>query len=266
MQVEEARALVYNLLNSEPARYETCLSRSTNYNSSSRLRIHSSFSIRFATGLITQIVAGHKIESDDDPYLRIAKAGLESMSRAGGAPGGSAVDFFPFREWIHLILPLLLSLASRLEVQYFPRWFPGTHYAAVADRWRPTVRELYEHSVRSVREKWASSRPNSYLGIDHSADVSQESGEAAPSFILSQLEEMETWDSVTGEDEEDLKGSAASMFAAGESTVSLCFPIYMQVQTQPTMYIRSEDLERAIRFHARDGAPSRMPGQGARGT
>lgn len=173
MQVEEARALVYNLLNSEPARYETCLSRSANYNSSSRLRIHSSFSIRFATGLITQIVAGHKIESDDDPYLRIAKAGLESMSRAGGAPGGSAVDFFPFREWIHLTLPLLLSLASRLEVQYFPRWFPGTHYVAVADRWRPTVRELYEHSVRSVRDKRVSSRPNPYLGsmgLGHSAN------------------------------------------------------------------------------------------------
>ncbi|KAJ7915145.1 cytochrome P450 [Mycena leptocephala] len=183
MQVEEARALVYNLLNSEPARYETCLSR-------------------FATGLITQIVAGHKIESDDDPYLRIAKAGLESMSRAGGAPG------------------VLLSIFSHSVIQYFPRWFPGTHYAAVADRWRPTVRELYEHSVRSVRDKRVSSRIR----------------DAAPSFILSQLEEMETWN------------SRASMFAAGESTTWSALSVFMLAMVlHPECQVKAqEELDRVL--------------------
>jgi hypothetical protein len=48
-------------------------------------------------------------------------------------------------------------------------------------------------------------------------------GEAKPSFLLTQLEEMEAWPTVTAGDEEDLKGTAAAMFTAGESTVSV-FP------------------------------------------
>ncbi|KAJ7865109.1 cytochrome P450 [Mycena olivaceomarginata] len=162
MQVEEARTLVLNLLSSEADQYETFISR-------------------FATGILTQIVAGHRIQSADDVYLRISGMAMESMARAGLAPGSTPIDFFPF-------------------LRHLPHWFPGTHYAAVAAKWRPTVRELYEFPIRTV-------------------SVQKATGEAKRSFLLTQLEEMEAWPTVTAGDEEDLKGTAAAMFTAGESTM-----------------------------------------------
>ncbi|KAJ6557549.1 cytochrome P450 [Mycena capillaripes] len=129
MQVEEARTLVRNLLSCEAD--------------------------QFATGILTQIVAGHRIQSADDAYLRISRMAMESMARAGPAPGSTPIDFFPF-------------------LRHLPHWFPGAHYAAVAAKWRPTVRELYEFPIRTV-------------------SVQKATGEARPSFLLTQLEEMEAW-------------------------------------------------------------------------
>ncbi|KAF7352076.1 Cytochrome P450 [Mycena venus] len=75
MQTQEARTLVRNLLESTPERYEKFLSR-------------------FATGIITQIVAGHRITSDADPYLHMSNMIYEAMSKTG-PPGSSPLDFFP---------------------------------------------------------------------------------------------------------------------------------------------------------------------------
>ncbi|KAF7359633.1 Cytochrome P450 [Mycena venus] len=151
--------------NSEPAGYETCLNR-------------------FATGIITQIVSGHKIESEDDPYLRISKMALESLVRAEGTPGGTTIDFFP----VSAIL-----------------------------------------STLSVKDK-------------------RHSGDATPSFILSQLDEMETWDSVTEQDEEDLKGTAGSMFAAGESTTWSALSVFVLAMVlHPECQLKAqEELDRVI--------------------
>ncbi|KAJ7882025.1 cytochrome P450 [Mycena olivaceomarginata] len=148
IQTQEARTLLRHLIQCPPDKYETFVSR-------------------FATGTITQIVAGHRITSEDDPYLRMSNIVYEGLAKTG-PPGGSPIDFFPL-------------------LQHFPAWFLGATC-------RPTVRELHEHPVRVVKTQ-------------------QEHGEALPSFVLDRLEKMED-----GEDEEDLKGSAATMFAAGEAT------------------------------------------------
>ncbi|KAF7352074.1 O-methylsterigmatocystin oxidoreductase [Mycena venus] len=142
MQIQEARTLVRNLLESTPERYEKFLSR-------------------FATGIITQIVAGHRITSDADPYLRMSNMVYEAISNTG-PPGSSPLDFFPL-------------------LQHFPPWFPGAKH---------------------------------------------EAGVATPSFILRQLEQMKE-----GEDVEELKGAAATMFGAGESTTwsTLCIFILAMI-------------------------------------
>ncbi|KAJ7146600.1 cytochrome P450 CYP621A2 [Mycena epipterygia] len=150
MQIQEARTLVLNLMESSPDRYESFLSR-------------------FATAIVTQIVAGHRVTSDNDPYLHTSKMIVEMLTQTG-PPGGSPIDFFPV-------------------LQHFPSWFPGAGHVGVAKVWRPTLRELHDNPLET------------------------ESGDAMPSFILAQLEKMED-----NEDENDLKGAAATMFAAGEST------------------------------------------------
>ncbi|KAF7337414.1 Cytochrome P450 [Mycena sanguinolenta] len=163
-QTQEARRLVQNLFESPPEQYERFMSR-------------------FVTGIITQIVAGHRITSDDDPYLRISHSIYETMAKTG-PPGGSLIDF----------LPLL---------QHFPSWFPGAAHMAIVKTGRPTIRELHEYPLRMVKEKQAI-------------------GEAMPSFILEQLEKMQD-----GDDEEQLKGAATNMFAAGELTTWTTLTIFV---------------------------------------
>ncbi|KAJ7071653.1 cytochrome P450 [Mycena amicta] len=105
MQMAEALDLARNLLDSPPERYESCLGR-------------------FATGIITQIVAGHKIVSDEDTFLRMSHMVQEAVFRSG-PPGSTIIDFLPF-------------------LRHFPRWLPGMQPARMADQWRPALHQLQD--------------------------------------------------------------------------------------------------------------------------
>ncbi|KAJ6472441.1 cytochrome P450 [Mycena sanguinolenta] len=151
MQTEQSRRLVQNLMESPPEQYAKLMS-----------------------SIIAQIVAGHRVTSDNDPYLRISEMVYECMSKTG-PPGSSPLDFFPV-------------------LQHFPSWFPGAGHLRIVRTGRPAIRGLHEFPLRTVKEQ-------------------QKLGEATPSFIREQLERIKE-----GEDEEQLKGAAATMFAAGELT------------------------------------------------
>ena len=49
---------------------------------------------RFASAIILEIGYGHKVESDDDPYLELADQFNDAVAGLGGI-GFSVVDFFP---------------------------------------------------------------------------------------------------------------------------------------------------------------------------
>ncbi|KAJ6535167.1 cytochrome P450 [Mycena capillaripes] len=108
MQTQEAHRLVRNLLASPKEEYGVNLSK-------------------FATSILVQVVAGHKIDSDDDPYLELSKM-VYQVFTVTGPPGGTPIDFFP-------------------PFRYFPSWFPGAYYAGVARAWRPVVRKLYDYPM-----------------------------------------------------------------------------------------------------------------------
>ncbi|KAJ7061161.1 cytochrome P450 [Mycena amicta] len=192
LQLDEARDLARNLLNSPPEGYESCLGR-------------------FATGIISQIVAGHKIVSDEDDFLRMSRMVQEAVFRSG-PPGGTIIDFLPF-------------------LRYFPRWLPGMQPARMADQWRPVLFELHDLLLRTVRDKRAS-------------------GEASPSYILTFLEQMES-ESPSGlstEDEEVLTKSAVTMFSAGESTTwSVLSSFVLSMLLHPECQQRAhEELDRVV--------------------
>ncbi|KAJ6559743.1 cytochrome P450 [Mycena capillaripes] len=69
-------------------------------------------------GIISQIVAGHRITCNDDPYLRISSMILAARSKAG-LPGSSPLDFFPIRE--------------DGIVRHFAPWFPGASHVGVCE-------------------------------------------------------------------------------------------------------------------------------------
>jgi hypothetical protein len=82
----------------------------------------------------------------------------------------------------------------------------------------------------------------------------QESGEAEPSFILQQLEAMDPT-----EDDIDLKGAAATMFRAGEITVSYFPNNCWQTSASQLSFL---DMGRSVHFLSRyDSAPG-IPGHG----
>ncbi|KAF7342919.1 O-methylsterigmatocystin oxidoreductase [Mycena sanguinolenta] len=160
MQTQEARTLVQNLLESPPKLYERFMSR-------------------FATGIITQIVAGRRITSNDDPYLKISQMIYEIMVNTG-PPGGSPIDFFPV-------------------LQHLPPWFPGAAHMGVVRTGRSAIRELHEYPLRMVKEQQASAV-----------------------VLFDSLIKL-----LFREDEEQVKGAAANMFAAGEMTTWTTLTVFV---------------------------------------
>ncbi|KAF7360842.1 O-methylsterigmatocystin oxidoreductase [Mycena sanguinolenta] len=132
MQTLEARTLVKNLLESAPEGYSNLINR-------------------FSTGVTSQIVAGHRILSDDDPYMRTTQALRDSLGRSG-VPGSTALDFLPF-------------------LRYLPAWFPGFPFGAIARECRPRLQRLYDLSLQAVKHDMVSRL-------------------AKPSFLRTQLERM----------------------------------------------------------------------------
>ncbi|KAJ7612732.1 cytochrome P450 [Roridomyces roridus] len=202
VQTQEARILLRNLFDCKPDQYENYISR-------------------LATGIITHLVAGHRITADDDVYLRLSHELAQATAKAG-QPGNSPVDFLP---WL----------------QYFPAWFPGAGLMGVVREYTEIFQELYEYPLRAVREQ-------------------QERGDAMPSFLLDQMEHTQE-----GEDELQLKGAAATMFGAGESTTwtvistfILAMVLHPECQARAQEEIDSvlgKDLSRLPDFEDRQNLP-----------
>ncbi|KAJ7759624.1 cytochrome P450 [Mycena metata] len=105
----------------------------------------------FSTSVIAQVVAGHRICSEDDPYMRTTQALMESLGRSG-APGTTRIDLLPF-------------------LKYLPSWFPGCESVALVRACNPILRQLYDFPLPTVQAQ-------------------METGVARPSFLLTQLNQM----------------------------------------------------------------------------
>ncbi|KAJ7249131.1 cytochrome P450 [Mycena haematopus] len=169
MQALEAHILVKNLLESAPEGYSNCINRRAQYLLS-----------RFSTGVVSQIVAGHRIYSDDDPYMQTTQALRESLGRTG-IPGSTALDFLPV-------------------CTYLPAWFPGFRFGAIARECRPRLQRLYELPLQAVKDEMAM------------ISIQQETGVAKPSFMLTHLEQMR--DTQESQNYDDIKWAAAGMFGS----------------------------------------------------
>lgn len=105
---------------------------------------------RFSTAIIIRIAFGHQIISDDDLYVKIADDVSYALSNAG-SPGGTLVDFFPFRTYIYSswcgISRLIFTFSL---VRHLPSWFPGMYYAGFARDNKPAVELLCNYPFEEV--------------------------------------------------------------------------------------------------------------------
>ncbi|KAG5639445.1 hypothetical protein H0H81_002316, partial [Sphagnurus paluster] len=81
---------------------------------------HADLLLRLSAAIIIEISYGNQIFSSDDPYLKIADDAC---------------------------------MSTALSVQYFPSWFPGTHYAYYARSMRPKIEALKNYPVARLQEE-----------------------------------------------------------------------------------------------------------------
>ncbi|KAF7424559.1 hypothetical protein PC9H_009866 [Pleurotus ostreatus] len=188
MQLENAHLLAGGLLESN-SEYEHALTR-------------------FSTSIIMRVTYGHQILSDDDEYLALANTIQESASEVG-VPGGTPVDLFPI-------------------LQYLPSWFPGTHYATMARKWRPETEKVHTVPFNSVLHQMAE-------------------GTAKPSFLSSMLEKF-NGRALSQQERQDLRDVTAIMYGAGaETTTSVLGIFFMAMVVNPECQrLAQEEIDRVV--------------------
>ncbi|KAL0945491.1 hypothetical protein HGRIS_000977 [Hohenbuehelia grisea] len=153
---------------------------------------HESHMSWFTTALIVKVAYGFDIESKEDEYVQLAEKN-EFILNNCGTPGGTMVDFFPF-------------------LQHFPSWFPGTHYANFARKWRWVIRRLYDMPYERVRQ-----------AIDN--------GDDTPSLVAHHIKKLDAQAEVTEDDIEDVKSIGAVAFAAGAETTASTLMVFLLAMT-----------------------------------
>ncbi|KAF9456703.1 cytochrome P450 1A2 [Collybia nuda] len=147
---------------------------------------------RFSTAIIIRIAFGHQITSDDDPYVKFAERVGYAISNCG-TPGNTPVDFLPF-------------------LQYLPSWFPGTHYAFLARRFRVFIDALHNFPVEQVSSQLAK-------------------GQAKPSFLATCLDSLDHDGPDSAIEIEDIKAAAGGMYSAGVDTSWATLSIFFLAMT-----------------------------------
>ena len=103
-------------------------------------------------------------------------------------------------------------------MQYLPSWFPGTKYATHAKKWKPSVRSLYDGPVDKIQREMVRETDAWFVVFADSFSFSQ-AEHIAPSCLITKVLE-ESPKMKEPHNIEDLKGVAATMYAAGVDTVS----------------------------------------------
>ncbi|KAJ8520746.1 hypothetical protein ONZ45_g2483 [Pleurotus djamor] len=176
----------------------------------------------FSTAVIMRIAAGHQILSQDDDYIKLSEE-VQGALQEGGVPGATALDWLPF-------------------LQYFPSWFPGTHYANIARKWHSSIRRLYDNPYNTVQKQLNE-------------------GTAEHSFLLKHFEALNY--EVNGEDADHLKGATAAMISGGsETTWSAMSSFFMAMTVYPECQKAAhEEIDRVVgkdrlpTFQDRDSLP-----------
>ncbi|KAJ8520800.1 hypothetical protein ONZ45_g2406 [Pleurotus djamor] len=142
---------------------------------------------RYATSIVLRITYGYPALPEDDDFMKLIKLFGEIQTHSG-PPGGTLIDLFPI-------------------FQRLPSWFPGTHYANFARSWSWVIRQLHDMPYDRVKAQRAS-------------------GMAEPSFVNAQLDQQSEA-SLTPDDIEDIKSTAATTYAAGADTTWSTITIFI---------------------------------------
>ncbi|EIW56941.1 cytochrome P450 [Trametes versicolor FP-101664 SS1] len=157
---------------------------------------------RWAAATIMEIAYGHHVTSIDDKYIALAeKTTVETV--LAGSPGSMLVDFFPILKGI-------------------PLWAPGSGFKHRAFYVRSLVHRTLNTPFEMVQRALRA-------------------GTAAPSFTATLLEESAAAGTLTAEQEEDIKGAAGVIYAAGtDTTVTSMKTFILAMVLHPDVYRKAQ--------------------------
>ncbi|KAI0776618.1 cytochrome P450 [Trametes elegans] len=157
---------------------------------------------RWAAGTLMELTYGHRIHSLQDEYVQMARTTTTETVLAG-SPGSMLVDFFPILKGL-------------------PTWMPGAGFKRNAFRIRGLVRTLMDTPYNMVKAALAN-------------------GTARPSFTASLLEDVYARNAVTPEEEEDIKGAAGVVYAAGtDTTVTVLSTFFLAMTLHPEAFRKAQ--------------------------
>lgn len=161
VQERETRTLLHGIL-ANPDKWETVLRR-------------------FATAVVLGIGFGVNINSDDDPYIKIATDASYALGH-GGAPAGTFVDFFPF-------------------ARHLPDWLIRSRSLKFARDWKWSISNIHDIPFAAVLKDFSEGRAEA--SFIKTLLTQQKAGldKDAMAFTL-----------------DDVKGAAGAVFAAGQDT------------------------------------------------
>ncbi len=141
----------------------------------------------FATAVVMSIGFGVEVRSDDDRYIQMAVDASYALGH-GGAPAGTLVDFFPI-------------------FKSFPSWLVRNRALKFARDWRWAIRQIHDAPYAAVLEERKSHRHRQ-----------QKNGRSLVHALLEQRQDQLKKGEEAEMTEEDVKGAAGAVYAAGRDT------------------------------------------------
>lgn len=102
-----------------------------------------------------QIIYGHQVAPEGDPFVTLADRALGTLGHAG-IFGTYLVDYIPLRtSWV--LTPVALA-QTMPAVRYIPTWAPFASFKRKALEWRQLNRAMLNEPYRMVKERTVSYR------------------------------------------------------------------------------------------------------------
>ncbi|KAL0952779.1 hypothetical protein HGRIS_007003 [Hohenbuehelia grisea] len=159
---------------------------------------------RYAAATIMKITYGHDVKSSDDLFVQLAeKAGTATIE--SGTPAATLVDFLPL-------------------MKYVPTWMPGAGFKRNALKCRELVQRMMDVPFQKVKQD-------------------MENGIASPSFTSALLEPhiKAGENTLSKEDENDIRGAAGTLYAAAEdTTVSVMHTFILAMLLHPAVFQKAQ--------------------------
>ncbi|KAF8994703.1 cytochrome P450 [Cyathus striatus] len=150
--------------------------------------------------LILSITYGINVQPSNDPYIKLAEAGVQPLLEAT-VPGAFLVDTFPM-------------------LKYIPTWIPGANFKRKANEWHKAARGMVDIPFEATK----------------AAIVYAKEGAISPSFVMKCLDDIANTEDKKIQ-EEDVKSVAGTLYQTGSDTTDILYGLVQQTAVTLTCCI-----------------------------